>query len=68
MAAENVLLKVYYTGVKLFVGSKVPCMFCFEICIAEGEGEKREGMLISKQTTRAVEIMRHVISDLDLAI
>ena len=28
------------TGVKLFIGSKVPCVFCFEICTTEGRGGK----------------------------
>ena len=30
------------TGVKLFMMSKVLCMFSFEICTPRGEGEKRE--------------------------
>ena len=31
------------TGVKLFIGSKVQCMLCFEICSPEGrDGEKGE--------------------------
>ena len=29
-------------GVELFIGSKVQCMLCFEICTPEGRGEKRE--------------------------
>ena len=36
------------TGVKIFIGSKVLCVFCFKICTPEGRGEKREGMQISK--------------------
>ena len=38
----------FCTGVKLIIGSKVPCMFCFEICTTVGRG----GMQISKQSAR----------------
>ena len=31
------------TGVKLFLGSKVLCMFCFEICTPEGRGGEKGG-------------------------
>ena len=34
------------TGVQVFIGSKVQCLFCFETCAAEGK--KREGMQILK--------------------
>ena len=30
-------------GVKLFIGSKVQCMFCFEIFTPEGRGEEVGG-------------------------
>ena len=42
----------FCTGAKLFIGSKAPCMFCFEILIPEGE--KREGMQFSKQSTQTL--------------
>ena len=31
------------TGVKLFIGSKVPWLFCFEICTPEGRGGEKGG-------------------------
>ena len=31
------------TGVELFIGSKVLCMFCFENCIPEGKGGEKGG-------------------------
>ena len=39
------------TGVEVFIGSKVQCLFCSESCTTEGRGEKREGVQISKQST-----------------
>ena len=40
------------TRFKLFFGSKVFCIFCFDICTLEGRGgEKREGMQISNKDT-----------------
>ena len=32
-----------YTGVELILGSKVLCLFCFEICTAEGRGGEKGG-------------------------
>ena len=32
-----------YTGVKLFLRSKVQCLFCFEICTAKGRGGVKGG-------------------------
>ena len=34
-----------YSGVKLLIGPKVQCLFCFEMCTAEGT--EREGVQIS---------------------
>ena len=31
------------TGVKLIIGSKVPCLFCFEICTPVGRGKEKGG-------------------------
>ena len=31
------------TGIKLFIVSKIPCLFCFEICIPEGRGSEKGG-------------------------
>ena len=45
----------YSTGGKLFIGSKVLCLFAFEICTPEEEGEKGEGMQISRQSTQTQE-------------
>ena len=36
-----------YTGVKSSIGSKVPCFFCFEICI---QGRKGSANFIRKHT------------------
>ena len=35
--------EVRYTGVKLFIGSKVLCVFCFETCTPEGRGGEEGG-------------------------
>ena len=32
-----------YTEVESFIGSKVECMFCFEICTPEGRGGEKVG-------------------------
>ena len=45
-------LSLYRTRDKLFIGSKVQCVFCFKICTPEGRGEQREGVQISKQSTQ----------------
>ena len=37
---------------QLFMVSKVQCLFGFETCTPEGEGEKREGVQISKNSTQ----------------
>ena len=46
--------RVLQAGVKLFIGSKVPCMFCVEICTPEGRGGEKEGsgVPISEQSTQ----------------
>ena len=36
-------LSIPLTGVKLFIGSKDQCMFCFEICTPEGRGGEKGG-------------------------
>ena len=38
------------TGGKLFIGSKVPCMFCLDIYTPEGRGENTEGNFKKKHT------------------
>ena len=42
----------HYTGVELVLGSKVQCLFCFEISTPEGRRGKREGVQISKHITQ----------------
>ena len=32
-----------YMGLMLFIGSKVPCLFCFEIFTPEGKGGEKGG-------------------------
>ena len=39
----GLLLGAKQAGVKLFIGSKVQCVFCFEICISEGRGGEKGG-------------------------
>ena len=40
---ECITLVSIYIGVKLFIGSKVQCVFCFEICTPEGRRGGRGG-------------------------
>ena len=47
------------TGVKFFIGSKVQCMFCFEICTPEDRGGEKRGSANFK--TRHTEPLRQEI-------
>ena len=38
------------TGMELILGSKVQCVFCFEISTPEGRGGEKGGVQISKQS------------------
>ena len=40
MIVDRILFTIDNTGVMLFIGLKVLCMFCFEICTKERGGEK----------------------------
>ena len=42
------------TGGQVFMMSKVQCLICSENCTIEGEGEKREGVQISKLSTQSI--------------
>ena len=48
--------------VKLFIGSKVLCVFCFEICTPQGRGEKREGKQIVQNKAHRTKNPRNTLS------
>ena len=39
---------VFCTGVEVFIGSKVQCLFCVETCSTEGRGGEKGGSANSK--------------------
>ena len=50
------------TGVELILGSKVPCLFCFEIYTPEGRGGEKGGNVNFK--TRHIEPLTQEITPL----